>query len=54
MDGKAVMDYLDMPPGPMVGKATAFLLEVKRADGDLEEPELLAKLDAWWAENKDT
>ena len=53
LDGKAVMAYLDMPPGPMVGKATAFLLELKRTEGVLDEAEVLARLDAWWAGHKD-
>ncbi len=49
MDGKAVMDYLDLPPGPYVGKALAFLLELKRTEGSLDQSELEARLDAWWA-----
>ncbi|MEZ5342601.1 MAG: HDIG domain-containing protein [Acidimicrobiales bacterium] len=49
MDGKAVMDYLGLPPGPMVGKATAFLLELKRSEGVLDDGEVLRRLDAWWA-----
>lgn len=52
LDGKAVMEHLDMPPGPMVGRATAFLLELKRSEGVLDETEVLARLDAWWAEHK--
>ncbi len=45
MDGAAVMAHLDLPPGREVGEALAFLLEVKRAEGDLERSELEARLD---------
>ena len=52
MDGNAVMEYLDIPPGPLVGQAVKMLLEVKRAEGALERGELEARLDAWWAEQQ--
>jgi hypothetical protein len=32
-----------------VGEALAHLLELKREEGELERPELEARLDAWWA-----
>lgn len=50
MDGKAVMDYLGIEPGPAVGEAVKMLLELKRSEGTLERSELEARLDAWWAE----
>lgn len=50
MDGSAVMAYLDIPPGPAVGEAVRMLLEIKRAEGQLEQAELERRLDAWWAE----
>ncbi|MBQ91390.1 MAG: hypothetical protein CL441_08295 [Acidimicrobiaceae bacterium] len=50
MDGDAVMDHLGIGPGREVGEALAFLLALKRAEGDLERSELEARLDAWWAE----
>ena len=49
MDGSAVMEYLDIPPGPAVGAAVKMLLEVKRNEGSLDRSELEARLDAWWA-----
>ena len=52
MDGNAVMEYLDLPPGPAVGEAVKMLLEVKRAEGELDRAELEARLDAWWAERQ--
>ncbi len=52
MDGNAVMDYLGLSGGPMVGRALTFLLEVKRTEGELSQRELEHRLDAWWAKNK--
>ena len=50
MDGRAVMDYLGIEPGPEVGEAVKMLLEVKRSEGALERSELESRLDAWWAQ----
>jgi len=50
MDGAAVMAHLGLEPGREVGEALAFLLAVKRDEGDLERSELEARLDAWWAD----
>ncbi len=52
MDGEAVMVYLDLPPGPAVGKALKFLLALKRSEGLLSPSETEARLDAWWAEQQ--
>jgi poly(A) polymerase len=49
LDGNAVMHRLGVGPGPWVGEALAFLLEVKRREGDLPTDELSRRLDAWWA-----
>jgi poly(A) polymerase len=49
LDGVAVMEHLGVGPGPAVGRALAFLLDLKRREGDLPHDELLAHLDAWWA-----
>ena len=51
IDGAAVMARLGVAPGPDVGRALAWLLELKRAEGELPPDELLARLDDWWAEN---
>ena len=50
LDGQAVMERLGLEPGREVGEALAFLLAIKRSEGDLETEELLRRLDAWWAE----
>ena len=48
IDGQAVMDHLGIGPGPEVGQALTFLLEVKRAEGVLGPAEVLGRLDVWW------
>ena len=50
MDGAAVMAHLGIGPGREIGEALAFLLALKRSEGDLERSELEARLDVWWAE----
>ena len=50
LDGQVVMEHLGLEPGREVGEALAFLLAVKRSEGDLETEELLRRLDAWWTE----
>ena len=35
LDGSAVMAHLGVPPGPVVGRALAFLLEVRLEEGPL-------------------
>ncbi len=50
MDGNAVMAHLGVGPGPHIGRAMAWLLELKRTHGTLETDDLHARLDAWWAE----
>ena len=47
IDGGAVMSLLGIGPGPLVGKALRWLLELKRAEGVLPEDELVARLKQW-------
>src|SRR3954462_10561453 len=37
LDGRQVMDFLDVPPGPIIGQALAFLLEARLDEGPIEE-----------------
>ena len=50
LDGADVLAHLGIGPGRDVGRALAFLLEVKRTEGDLQRPDLVARLNAWWAD----
>jgi len=51
IDGDQVMARFDVAPGPTVGKALKFLLELKRAEPELDLAGTEDRLDAWWAEN---
>jgi poly(A) polymerase len=51
IDGAAVMERFDVEPGPMVGKALKFLLELKRQEPALDVEQTEDRLDAWWTEN---
>ncbi len=52
LDGKAVMDHLGVGPGPHIGAALNWLLELKRSEGVLEEKELISRLQAWWHQSQ--
>ncbi|MEM7143161.1 MAG: HDIG domain-containing metalloprotein [Actinomycetota bacterium] len=52
IDGQAVMAHLGTAGGRHVGDILAMLLEVKRAEGELSDEELLGRVDAWWADNR--
>jgi poly(A) polymerase len=49
LDGGQVMDRLGVPPGPIVGEAMDFLLELRLDEGPLGEDEAFRRLDQWWA-----
>ncbi len=48
LNGAQVMAQLTLPPGPAVGKALAFLLELRLEEGLLGEAEASQRLDKWW------
>jgi poly(A) polymerase len=52
LDGNTVMSRLGIRPGPEVGEALSFLLELRLEAGPLGEEEAGRRLDAWWAERK--
>jgi len=49
LNGTQVMARLGIPPGPTVGEALAFLLELRLDEGPLGEEEAGRRLDDWWA-----
>jgi poly(A) polymerase len=51
LDGNAIMEILDVPPGPLVGKAWRYLKELRLDRGPLTRAEAQDALRAWWAEN---
>lgn len=48
LDGKQVMQLLDVGPGPMIGKALAFLMEIRLDEGLLGHDEIADRLRLWW------
>jgi poly(A) polymerase len=47
LDGKQVMDFLGVPPGPVVGEALANLLEIRLEEGPISEEEAYRRLRIW-------
>lgn len=52
LDGNEIMRILDIPPGPLVGKAYQYLLQLRMERGPLGYDDAVAALLAWWAENR--
>jgi poly(A) polymerase len=48
LDGTAIMRELGLPPGPVVGEAYRFLLQLRLDEGPLGEEEAARRLHAWW------
>jgi len=48
LDGRQVMEHLGVPPGPVVGQALDFLMELRLDEGPVGEVEAYRRLDAWW------
>ena len=46
------MEHLGLAPGPDVGAALDFLLELRLEEGLLGPEEATRRLDAWWRERK--
>ena len=47
LDGNEVMEHLGIGPGPAVGEALAFLMELRLERGPIEREEALNLLDEW-------
>ena len=52
LDGNQVMSRLGLKPGPIVGEALAWLLELRLEEGPLGTLEAGRRLDGWWAEQQ--
>ena len=48
LDGRQVMEQLGLEPGPAVGEAMGFLLEIRLEEGLVGETEIRERLDRWW------
>ena len=49
LDGKEVMAHLGIGPGPLVGEAIQFLLDIRLDEGEITKEEAYRRLDEWWA-----
>jgi poly(A) polymerase len=49
LDGNQIMAVLGVKPGPLVGKAYQYLLELRLEHGPLGEDAAVAALKEWWA-----
>lgn len=52
LDGEQIMAILGVSPGPVVGKAYRFLLDLRMERGPLGEDAAREALEAWWAANQ--
>ncbi|MBW4029889.1 MAG: CCA tRNA nucleotidyltransferase [Acidobacteria bacterium] len=52
LDGAEVMSLLDLRPGPVVGRAMTFLLEIRREEGEISKAEAAHRLREWWSEQE--
>ncbi len=48
LDGQQVMEHLGIGPGPTVGEALAYLMELRLERGPFDENEARRLLDEWW------
>ena len=49
MNGDEVMAHLGLGPGPAVGQAMKFLLDLRRTEGELGHTEVRHRLETWWS-----
>ena len=52
LDGHQIMEILNVPAGPLVGKAYEFLLELRIEEGPLGEERAKDELLKWWSDNQ--
>ncbi|MEU6840916.1 CCA tRNA nucleotidyltransferase [Streptomyces sp. NPDC046716] len=49
LDGNQIMETLGVTPGPVIGQAYKFLLELRLENGPMEHEAAVAALKEWWA-----
>ena len=54
LDGNAVMELLDVPPGRVIGEALTFLLDVRLDEGLLGDTAIRTRLLEWWADRSES
>ena len=53
LDGGQIMQILGIAPGPVVGEAYKFLLNLRLDEGSLPEEEAKARLVQWWEQRQE-
>ncbi len=48
LDGNQVIEQLGIAPGPVVGQAMKYLMEIRLEEGLIGDEEARKRLDAWW------
>lgn len=48
LDGRQVMEILDLPPGPLVGRAMEFLMEIRLEEGLIGPEAAQTRLEEWY------
>ena len=54
LDGEEVMAILGLSPGPLVGAAYRFLLDIRHREGEISKAEATFRLKEWWADQSET
>ena len=52
LDGNEIMQILGVGPGPVIGQAYQYLLELRLENGPMEREAAVAALEEWWADRK--
>ncbi|MFF9122490.1 CCA tRNA nucleotidyltransferase [Streptomyces sp. NPDC014889] len=53
LDGNQIMEVLGVKPGPAVGKAYKYLLELRLENGPMDHDAAVAALKEWWVEQEE-
>ncbi len=54
LDGNQVMAQLGVGPGPVVGRALAFLMEIRLDEGEIDLDEARRRLATWWGDQPES
>lgn len=52
LDGHEVAAHLGVDPGPIIGQALTFLIELRLDEGPLDRHATIERLDAWWLDRQ--